>query len=83
MTEEQRPRRSDEPVREREREVIVTDGGGSGVGTVVGAVVGIVVVLVVAWMLFFRGTAGDVSEGGDVNVDVPSEVEIEPTGQPS
>lgn len=59
----------------REREVIVTDGGrrGPGIGGVIAAVVGAIVVLLLAWMLFFQGGG----EGGDVEVPVPDDVNVD------
>lgn len=67
--------RPEEPRREREREVIVTDrdgGRGSNVGAVIAAIVGAVVVLVVAWLLVFDGGGG---ESGDPAF--PDEVDVD------
>lgn len=57
---------------EREREIIVTDGG-RGTGSVVAAIVGIVLVALVAWLLFaFIGG----SDAGDGGAGVPDEVDV-------
>ncbi|HSK23434.1 MAG TPA: hypothetical protein VK906_09675 [Egicoccus sp.] len=60
---------------EREREIIVTDGGrrGGGAGTAIAVILGVIVVIVLLWMLF----TGVFTGGGDsVNVDIPDEVDV-------
>ncbi|MDX1620683.1 MAG: hypothetical protein R3320_06820 [Nitriliruptorales bacterium] len=72
------PRRTDEPV--REREVIVTDRDrSSGIGSVIAAIIGIIVVGLIAWFLFagFGGGEGDTAE---LNVDAPEEVTVDGDG---
>lgn len=74
MTTDHEPRRTEEPV--REREVIVTDGRrSSGVGTVIAAVLGILAVLLVGYLLFnaFGGEGGGTDE---LNLDAPEEVDV-------
>jgi hypothetical protein len=63
------------PPREREREVIVTDGGRrGGSGAVIAAVLGVLAVILVIWLLAGGLFIG--SEGGDATVDVPSEMDV-------
>lgn len=61
---------------EREREVIVTDGGGrSGMSGVVVAVLAIVIIAIVGFLVL-NMIGGDGGEGtGDVNVEAP-EVDV-------
>lgn len=67
---------------EREREVIVTDGGrrSSGVGTVIAAILGIIVVALIAWFLFASGFGGGEGDDATLNVDVPEEVNVDTDG---
>lgn len=68
----------DAPRREREREVIVTDGGrGNGMSTVVAAVIGIILVLLVGWFLFNVVGGADSGDSGGAEIDVPSEVNVD------
>lgn len=68
----------EERPRDREREVIVTDGGrgGGGAGAVIAAVVGVILILVVGWFLLNmlgimeRGT-DDGSNGVNVELEMP------------
>ena len=50
-----------------DREVIVTDGGGSGMGLIVGIILGALVLLAV---LYFTGAFGKMLGGKDTNIDV-------------
>lgn len=64
----------------REREVIVTDGGGGrgggGAGAVIAAIIGVLVVLFLAWLLFGGfGGGGDGDTGDTTNIEAP-ELEV-------
>jgi hypothetical protein len=50
-----------------DREVIVTDGGGTGSGLVIGLILGALVILA---LLYFTGTFGKMFGGRDTNIDV-------------
>lgn len=65
-------RRTPEPDRTREREVIVTDRGGPGAGAILGVLLGIVAVVLIGWLLFFRGGGGTT----EPEVEVPDEVDV-------
>lgn len=77
------PRRTDESrAPEREREVIVTDGGrsGTGIGAVIAAIIGVIVVGLIAWFLFAGGFGTADGDDASVNVDVPEEVNVDTDG---
>lgn len=50
-----------------DREVIVTDGGGSGVGMMLGIILGAIIILGV---LYFSGALGKIVGGKDTKIDV-------------
>lgn len=50
-----------------DREVIVTDGGGSGVGVMAGIVLGALILLAI---LYFTGAFGKMFGGRDTKIDV-------------
>lgn len=63
--------------REREREVIVTDGGhrgGGGLGMVLGVLITIGVLVLLGFPIFGGIFSG--GDGGDAGVQVPDEVDI-------
>lgn len=69
-------RHPDERVPEREREVIVTNGGGrSGMSGAIVAVLAIIVIALIAWLVLsiLGGADGDVDEPA---VEVPTEVDV-------
>ena len=50
-----------------DREIIVTDGGGSGVGIMLGIILGTIIILGV---LYFSGALGKIIGGKDTKIDV-------------
>lgn len=50
-----------------ERDVIVTDGGGSGVGMMLGIILGAIIIIGV---LYFSGALGKIVGGKDTKIDV-------------
>lgn len=76
------PRSDERRAPEREREVIVTDGGrrSSGVGAVIAAIIGVIVVGLIAWFLFAGGFGTSDGDDASVNVDVPEEVNVDTDG---
>jgi hypothetical protein len=61
---------------EREREVIVTDGGDRGSGGAILAVVLVVALLVVLFLVFGR----DMLSGGDTKIDADVKIDAPATG---
>lgn len=57
-----------EPEVHREREVIVTSGGGSGAGMIVAAVILVLGVIFAIW--YFNNSGADVSIPSDININV-------------
>ena len=57
---------------QREREVIVTNGGGgSGIGMIVAAVILVLGVILAIW--YFNNQGGDISIPDEVNINVDSD----------
>jgi hypothetical protein len=50
-----------------DRDVIVTDGGGSGVGMMLGIILGAIIIIGV---LYFSGALGKIVGGKDTKIDV-------------
>ena len=57
---------------ERDRDVVVTNSGGSGAGTIIGVVVAVLLILAVLWFAFGSGMMGGGHSVTNVNVNLPA-----------